>query len=40
VLRGHGQDFGNPLLAIGSYNAGCTEANPCGDHQATAHLPR
>jgi hypothetical protein len=39
VLRGHGQEFGNPLLSIGSYNGGCTEANPCGDHQATVHLP-
>lgn len=40
VLRGHGPDPGDPLLSIGSYNAGCTDDNPCGDHQVTVHLPR
>lgn len=40
VLRGHGPDPGNPLLAIGSFNAGCSDDNPCGDHQATVHVPR
>jgi hypothetical protein len=40
VLRGHGPDPGDPLLAIGSYGAGCTAENPCGDHQASAHVPR
>ncbi len=40
VLRGHGPDSGDPLLAFGSYNAGCSEDNPCGDHQATVHVPR
>lgn len=40
VLRGHGPNPGNPLLAFGSFNAGCSESNPCGDHQATVHVPR
>jgi hypothetical protein len=39
VLRGHGQDFGDPLLAIGSYSGGCSESNACSDQQATVHLP-
>lgn len=39
VLRGHGPDPGNPLLAIGSYNAGCSDDNPCGDHQVSVHVP-
>lgn len=40
VLRGHGPDPGDPLLAFGSYNAGCSDDNPCGDHQVTVHVPR
>ncbi|MPY90694.1 MAG: hypothetical protein GEU99_22580 [Luteitalea sp.] len=40
VLRGHGQEAAEPLLAIGSYNAGCTDANPCSDQQATVHVAR
>jgi hypothetical protein len=40
VLRGHGPDAGDPLLAIGSYNAGCTDTNTCTDQQATAHVAR
>lgn len=40
VLRGHGPDPGNPLLAFSAYNAGCSDDNPCGDHQASVHVPR
>lgn len=40
VLRGHGPNPGDPLLAFRSYGAGCSESNPCGDHQATVHVPR
>jgi hypothetical protein len=39
VLRGHSADFGDPLLAIGSYNGGCSEENLCSDQQAAVHLP-
>jgi hypothetical protein len=40
VLRGHGPGAGDPLLAIGSYDAGCTDTNPCTDQQATVHVAR
>lgn len=38
VLRGHGPASGDPLLAIGSYGAGCSDSNPCTDQQASIHL--
>lgn len=40
ILRGHGPNPGDPALAFGSYNGGCSDDNPCGDHQMTIHLPR
>lgn len=40
VLRGHGPNPGDPMLAFNSYGAGCSDDNPCGDHQASVHLPR
>jgi hypothetical protein len=39
VLRGHGPDSGDPLLAIGSYGGGCSESNLCSDQQFAVHTP-
>jgi hypothetical protein len=40
VLRGHGQDAGDPVLAIGSFDAGCTDTNPCSNQQSAVHLAK
>ena len=40
IVRGHGPNPGSAPFAIGSFNAGCTDANPCGNHQSSVHLGR